>query len=125
MPIYSDDPEEEYRIEQIFEELKKPTFFIGCLPHTLDLEQIRKRIPHTAGEHPPNDKGELLCNGHCKWKKCSHVYFQCENCGYIECECCLELFFLELEGKVFGELMTGGNYFCRNCGHIDSMEEYN
>lgn len=47
-------------------------------------------IVNTKGEHTPNDKGELLCNGHCNWNKCNQPRWQCKGCGYIECDICFE-----------------------------------
>jgi len=129
MPIYSDDPEEEYRIEQIIDDqmtktIKEDEKYIGCLPPILSLDEVRILIPHTVGKYSPNVKGKLLCNGHCDWNYCNMGNWECEECGYIECAGCIEEFQTLLEEKIYGGLITGEHEYCRNCGRIDTIVEY-
>lgn len=88
-------------------------------PNQLNIDQIRKLIPHTKGEHEPSSKGVYLCNGHCRWvlHGCWQSGLICLNCGYVECTSCAEDFFNELEEKVLPHTEGYGiaNY-CRNCG---------
>ena len=83
-------------------------------------------IINTRGEHPPNKKGELLCNGHCNWDECAQDWFICTNCGYIDCSvCCV------VGGQQYYEFKNWdiSDYDpdlipCRNCGKLKSAIEY-
>ena len=95
------------------------------LPEFLDLDEIRKIIPHTIGEHPPNENGDLLCNGHCNWNTCNVGNWICKNCDYIECNCCAEDFEEALFDWFDFDFDNGeGDCYCRNCGHKNTIDEY-
>ena len=49
--------------------------------------------------------------------------WQCENCGYIECDSCAEEFGLKLDELGYTNAIDGDTY-CRNCGRLNSTDEY-
>lgn len=93
------------------------------IPHLmkLDMEKVRKAIPHTKGKHPPY-QGKLLCNGHCKWDKCN-AEMMCTACEYVECWGCAEDFQYDMEEKLHPEYDGYAYNYCRNCGYHDKMKE--
>lgn len=87
-------------------------------PIKLDLEFIRKHIPHIKGKNRPNNRGFLLCFGNCSWNRgdCSGASLFCLNCGYTECWGCAEDFCNSLE-ELYSEWEGHGiSNYCRGCG---------
>ena len=90
-------------------------------PTKLDLELIRKHIPHTTGQHLQGDKKYHGCNGHCE--DCA-PNFICLNCGYAECWGCAEAFGEALEDLYPEWDGHGISTYCRGCGsHGDTIVE--
>ena len=87
----------------------------------LDLDKIRQAIPHTIGNYSTKD-GKLLCNGHCDWNECEMDRFQCQICGYIECEFCGEDW-LDALADLYPEIDGLGIEICRNCLNQDCIVE--
>ena len=92
-------------------------------PAILDEKRVRALIPHTIGEHPPNELGVLLCNGHCKWDSdyCGQATWFCLACQYLECYGCGEDWAGDLEEKVYPEFEGYGYNYCRNCLRKDTI----
>lgn len=88
-------------------------------PQMFDLERARSLIPHTIGEHEPDEDGKLLCNGHCDWEDCDMGKSICRNCGYAECWYCTLEFHDKLIdlGIIDKSLKEFNNMFCRGCGY--------
>ena len=95
-------------------------------PKELNLKLVREKIPHTLGDHRPNLKEVLLCNGHCGWGcgECNSPDWLCLNCGYVECHGCAEDFFMDIEEKLMPELEGHGTAnYCRCCGKHETYVE--
>ena len=96
-------------------------------PLELNMEYLRKKIPHTKGENPPNKQGLYLCYGNCSWSdgNCDGVYLFCLECGYAECHGCAEDFCYALEDLAPEWEGHGIAQYCRGCGsHTSQVEVY-
>lgn len=80
-------------------------------------------MENTIGEHPPNDQGKLLCNGHCKWGKCSRPKSICILCGYIACDWCIQDFDFHITAKR-GLKYNDSKSYCINCLAVDTYRHF-
>jgi hypothetical protein len=89
---------------------------IPITPEYLDYSYVRIFIPHTIGEHPPNELGVLLCNGHCQWDSntCGGPSWRCLKCEYLECHGCAEDWIYALT-DLYPQFDGYGISYCRNC----------
>ena len=97
--------------ENELEEFSNPIFQCAWCPEQL----IDYSIINLRGPHPPNNKGEYLCNGNCNWEDCGKTVLKCSECGYLSCDSwkCGENF-----DSVIHQLLNlkfDGDSFCRNC----------